>query len=103
MSIETRSGQKQQLAVRINGRLEPTAIGCEIQELVRHHRTLEKLKKPNSGYAVSADIARQDSQRVEDLCGKYGLPQDKEARNRSISGYDGKLRQIGFPYWRIKP
>lgn len=89
------------LAVRFNGVFSATDRAHLAQELVRHHRTLKKLKDPRIQFAQNAEATEMMSARREELCGLLGLPFDEKKREKIIQGLDGRLRQVGFPYYKI--
>ena len=100
MSVES-SLSSRTLALRINGVFSATERGHLAQELVRTHRTLKSNKNPKTQFAMSEDQEQACRARREELCGLLGLPPDEGIREKKIQGFDGKLRQVGLPYYRI--
>ena len=89
------------LAIRFNGVFSATDRGHLAQELVRHHRTLKKLSDPKITFSQNNEITEEMSTRHEELCGLLGLPPDEKKREKVIQGLDGRLRQVGLPYYKI--
>lgn len=94
------------LAVRFNGRFSPTDRGHLAHELVRVDRVLSTLAKASIKgstiqFNMSEEMAREHGERRERLCRQLGLSPDEKKRRKSIRGFDRKLMQAGFPYYKI--
>lgn len=89
------------LVVRTNGVFSPTDRGHLAHELIRVHRTLRNCTNPKKTFAMSEDLKQKHIARREELCGLLGLLSDEKVREKQIQGFDGYLRRVGFPYYRI--
>lgn len=100
MTVEARPNSGQ-LSRRINGSSSLTERGRAVHELVLKHSMLKNGSNPNIAFAISPELSMSYSRRVEELCSQLDLPQEGKARENSIKGYKGKLKQMGHPHWRL--
>lgn len=89
------------LALRTNGAFSLTERGHLVHELVRIQRTLEHNANPRAQLAISGELEQEYRARREELCCQLGLPSDERIREKTIQGWDGRLRQMGLPHYRI--
>lgn len=90
------------LALRTNGTFSLTERGHLAHELVRIYRMLKSDADPGVEFAMSEEQRQKSLARKEELCLLIGLPQDEKTRERTIWGFDGRLKQMDIPYYRIK-
>ena len=89
------------LALRTNGIFSPTDRGHLVHELIIINRALKNHANPKIPFAMSEEQKQKHTLRKEDLCGLLGLPSDEKIREKKIQGFDGRLTQMGLPYYRI--
>lgn len=100
MSPEIRVSPRK-LALRTNGVFSPTDRGHIAHELVLIHRTLKRNADPKVQFSMSEELEQKYRTRKEELCCQLGLPPDERIREKKIQGFDGRLTQMGLPYYRI--